>query len=148
MKLHVFPFFSTLAAKEGNFKSNHNSYFYLHLYFAAMLNMRKLWSPSVKQKIIDAKGTHVLPQLWRRRGIHLSHWGKANTITQPYIQMGLCRVRPVTVLRTVGEIELSAQRLDLEGKHSEPLCDSGKSRTLVKHKNSWYLQNEQWPRPS
>lgn len=27
-----------------------------------------------------------------------------------------------------------AQRLDLEGKHKELLCDSGKSRTLVKHK--------------
>lgn len=52
---------------------------------------------------------------------HLSHRAKANTVTQPYIQMGLCRVRPVTELRTVGEIELSAQRLDLEGKHSELL---------------------------
>lgn len=28
----------------------------------------------------------------------------------------------------------SAQRLDLEGKHTELLCDSGKSRTLVKYK--------------
>lgn len=48
--------------------------------------------------------------------------------------MGLCRARPVTELRTVGEIELSAQRLDLEGKHSELLCDSEKSWPLVKYK--------------
>lgn len=40
----------------------------------------------------------------------------------------------MTELRTVGEIELSAQRLDLEGKHSELLCASGKSRPLVEYK--------------
>lgn len=34
----------------------------------------------------------------------------------------------------------SAQRLDLEGKHTELLCDSGKSRTLVKHK--WLIFTE------
>ena len=65
---------------------------------------------------------------------HLSHRAKANNITQPYIQKGLCRVRPVTELRIVGKIELTAQRLDLEGKHSELLCDSGKSRPLDKYK--------------
>lgn len=67
---------------------------------------------------------------------HVSHHVKVNTVTQPSNQMGLHvgRVRPVTELKTVGEIELSAQRLDLEGKHSKLLYDSGKSRTLVKYK--------------
>lgn len=77
------------------------------------------------------------------RGRHLSHHGMAKT--QPHIQMGPCRVRPVRALRTVGEIEISAQRLDLEGKHSALLCPSGKSRTLVSYKWLTYLQNKRWP---
>lgn len=51
----------------------------------------------------------------------------------------------MTVLRTVGEIELSAQRLDLEGKHSELLCDSGKSRTLDKYKRLIFTERAVTP---
>lgn len=76
---------------------------------------------------------------------HLSHHVKANTVIQPYIQMGLYRVRPVTELKTVGEIELSAQRLDLEGKHSELLYDSGKSRPLVKYKRLVFTERALTP---
>lgn len=124
--------FSVLADKEGNYECNHCSVPYLH--FAVKLNVRKLYSSLAKAKEIDAKGMHVMPLERGKVAWHLSHQVKANTVTQPYIQMGLHRVRPVTELRTVGEIELSAQRLDLEGKHSELLCVSGKSRPLVKYK--------------
>lgn len=86
------------------------------------------------------KGMHEMPLSARKRGGHLSRRGEVKTVTQPYIQMGLCWVRPVTVLGTVGEIEISAQRLDLEGKHSVLLCDYGKSRTLVRYK--WLIFTE------
>lgn len=76
-------------------------------------------------------------------GRHLSHHAMART--QPHVQMGPYRARPLTTLRTVGEIEISAQRLDLEGKHSVLLCHSGKSRTLVSYKWLTYLQNKCWP---
>lgn len=98
------------------------------------LNVRKLYSSLAKPKEVDAEGMRVMLLSERKRGRHLSHYAKANTVTQPYIPMGQCRVRPVTVLRAVGEIELNAQRLDLEGKHAELLCDSRKSRTLDKYK--------------
>lgn len=94
---------------------------------------------------MDAKGMHVMPLSEKKRGRHLSHCTKANTVTQPYIQMGLYRVRPMTVLRTIGEIELSAQRLDLEGKHTELLCDSEKSRTLVKYKRLIFTERALTP---
>lgn len=81
-----------------------------------------------------------MPLSARKRGGHLSRRTEAKTVTQPYIQTGLCRVRPVTVLGTVGEIEISAQRLDLEGKRSVLLCDYGKSRTLVRYK--WLIFTE------
>lgn len=84
-----------------------------------------------------------MPLSGKMRGRHLSHRATAKTVvTQPHVQMGPCRARPVTPLRTVGEIEISAQRLDLEGKHSGLLCHSGKSRTLVSYKWLTYLQNE------
>lgn len=51
----------------------------------------------------------------------------------------------MTELRTVGEIEISAQRLDLEGKHSELLCDSGKSRLLVKYKRLIFTEQALTP---
>lgn len=88
-------------------------------------------------KLVDAKAsdTRCLSETGEiRLARHLSHHAKANSVTQPYTQMGRRRARPVTELRTVGEIELSAQRLDLEGKHSELLYDCGKSRPLVKYK--------------
>lgn len=69
-----------------------------------------------------------------------THNARKPTVTQPYIQMGLCRVWPMTVLRTVGEIQLSAQRLDFESKHTEPLCGSWKSWTLLKYK--WLIFTE------
>lgn len=92
------------------------------------------------------RGMRAMPLSGKMRGRHLSHRATAKTVvTQPHVQMGPCRARPVTPLRTVGEIEISAQRLDLEGKHSGLLCHSGKSRTLVSYKWLTYLQNECWP---
>lgn len=104
------------------------------------LNVRKLYSSLAKLETLVPKGTHEMPLSARKRSGHLSRRAEAKTVTQPYIQMGLCRVRPVTVLGTVGEIEISAQRLDLEGKHSVLLCDYGKSRTLVRYK--WLIFTE------
>lgn len=55
------------------------------------------------------------------------------------------RVRPVTALRTVGKIELSAQRLDLEDKQSELLCDSEKSWPFVKYKQLIFTEHALTP---
>lgn len=139
--------FSVLVDREGNYEYNHCLVPYLHLHFAVRLNVRKLYSSLVKAKKTlmpkECMRCHCLKEI--RLARHLSHHSKANTVTQPYIQMGLCRVRPVTELRTVGEIELSAQRLDLEGKHSELLCDSGKSRPLVKYKRLIFTERALTP---
>lgn len=112
-----------------------------------MLNVRIVyWQKQKKLMLLECMSGHCL---WEKGEIrlawHLSHHAKANTVTQPYIQMGLYRVRPVTELKTVGEIELSAQRLDLEGKHSELLYDSGKSRPLVKYKRLIFTERALTP---
>lgn len=109
-------------------------------------NYRAHWQKQNKLMPKECMWCHCLKERGEVRLVwHLSHHSKANTVTQPYIQMGLCRVRPVTELRTVGEIELSAQRLDLEGKHSELLCDSGKSRPLVKYKRLVFTERAMTP---
>lgn len=56
-------------------------------------------------------------------------------LSRPTSRWVCAGVRPVTALRACWwDRAFSAQRLDLEGKHADLLCDSGKSRTLVKHK--------------
>lgn len=101
---------------------------------------QRKWMPLVCMSVHCLREKGEIRLSW-----HLSHHAKANTVTQPYIQMGLCRVRPVTELKTVGEIELSAQRLDLEGKHPELLYDSGKSRPLVKYKRLIFTERALTP---
>lgn len=135
--VNLFPSFSLFLLIK---KVMMNGLTYLHLHFAVKLNVRKLYSSLAKLETLVPKGTHEMPLSARKRGGHLSRCAEVKAVTQPYIQMGLCRVRPVTVLGTVGEIEISAQRLDLEGKHSVLLCDYGKSRTLVRYK--WLIFTE------
>lgn len=106
-------------------------------------NVRKLHSSLAKLKTAGATRNAGRCHCLGEGEADTYHTGPATakTASQSRVQMGPCRARPVTALRTVGKIEISAQRLDLEGKHRRLLCHSGKSRTLVSHKWLTYLQN-------